>query len=130
MTNIVSFFIFLLVFRDRVSLCSPGCPGTHSVDQAGFKLRNPPASASQMLGLKVCATTARRQFFLNLTDFCSFELLTVYGITVSSLSYLYYVCLLCPFSLPSLHKEIKTGQTLPQNRSQTFCGIRCVDSDL
>jgi hypothetical protein len=28
---------------DRVSLCSPGCPGTHSVDQAGLKLRNPPA---------------------------------------------------------------------------------------
>jgi hypothetical protein len=23
------------VFRDRVSLCSPGCPGTDSVDQAG-----------------------------------------------------------------------------------------------
>jgi hypothetical protein len=22
-----------LFFRDRVSLCSPGCPGTHSVDQ-------------------------------------------------------------------------------------------------
>jgi hypothetical protein len=21
---------------DRVSLCSPGCPGTHSVDQAGL----------------------------------------------------------------------------------------------
>jgi hypothetical protein len=33
--------------RDRVSLCSPGCPGTHSVDQAGLKLRNPPASASE-----------------------------------------------------------------------------------
>ncbi|KRX29890.1 hypothetical protein T09_11165 [Trichinella sp. T9] len=30
----------------RVSLCSPGCPGTHSVDQAGLKLRNLPASAS------------------------------------------------------------------------------------
>ena len=30
-----------LVFRDRVSLCSPGCPGAHSVDQAGLKLRNP-----------------------------------------------------------------------------------------
>jgi len=28
-----------LVFRDRVSLCSPGCPGTHSVDQAGLELR-------------------------------------------------------------------------------------------
>jgi hypothetical protein len=45
-----------LVFRDRVSLCSPGCPGTHSVDQAGLELRNPPASASQVLGLKACAT--------------------------------------------------------------------------
>jgi hypothetical protein len=46
-----------LFFRDRVSLCSPGCPGTHSVDQAGLELRNPPASASRVLGLKVRATT-------------------------------------------------------------------------
>jgi hypothetical protein len=38
--------VISLVFRDRVSLCSPGCPGTHSVDQAGLELRNPPASAS------------------------------------------------------------------------------------
>jgi hypothetical protein len=38
--------LFYLVLRDRVSLCSPGCPGTHSVDQAGLELRNPPASAS------------------------------------------------------------------------------------
>ncbi|GAB1285850.1 Fer-1-like protein 4 [Apodemus speciosus] len=43
-----------------VSLYSPGCPGTHSVDQAGLKLRNPPASASQVLGLKACATTAQQ----------------------------------------------------------------------
>jgi hypothetical protein len=35
-----------LVFQDRVSLYSPGCPGTHFVDQAGLELRNPPASAS------------------------------------------------------------------------------------
>ncbi|GAB1293928.1 Ribonucleoprotein PTB-binding 1 [Apodemus speciosus] len=34
-----------------------GCPGTHSGDQAGLELlRNPPASASQVLGLKACAT--------------------------------------------------------------------------
>jgi hypothetical protein len=46
-----------LVFQDRVSLCSPGCPGTHSVDQAGLKLRIPSASASRVLGLKACATT-------------------------------------------------------------------------
>jgi hypothetical protein len=51
--------ICLFVFQDRVSLCSPGCPGTHSVDQAGLELRNPPASA----GIKgVCATNT--QLFL------------------------------------------------------------------
>jgi hypothetical protein len=34
------------------------CPGSHFVDQAGLKLRNLPASASQVLGLKACATTS------------------------------------------------------------------------
>jgi hypothetical protein len=29
---------FFLVFRDRVSLYSPGCPETHFVDQAGLEL--------------------------------------------------------------------------------------------
>jgi hypothetical protein len=65
--NIVVLFIYLfyfilfyfIFFRDRVSLCSPGCPGTHFVDQAGLELRNPSASTSQVLGLKACATTAR-----------------------------------------------------------------------
>ena len=53
----VSCYCFLfLFFQDRVSLCSPGCPGTHSVDQAGLELRNSPASASQVLGLKACTT--------------------------------------------------------------------------
>jgi hypothetical protein len=51
-----SLFCFVLFFRDRVSLYSPGCPGTHFVDQACLELRNPPASASQVLGLKACAT--------------------------------------------------------------------------
>jgi hypothetical protein len=61
-TRFVCFVFFVclfFVFRDRVSLCSPGYPGTHSVDQAGLELRNPPASASQVLGLKTCTTTAR-----------------------------------------------------------------------
>jgi hypothetical protein len=48
-------FVWFLIFWDRVSLYSPGCPGTHSVDQAGLKLRNPSASASRVLGLKACA---------------------------------------------------------------------------
>jgi hypothetical protein len=50
--------LFVFVFQDRVSLYSPGCPGTHSVDQVGLELRNPAASASQVLGLRACATTA------------------------------------------------------------------------
>ena len=58
----VLFCFVLFVFLDRVSLCSSGCPGTHSVDQAGLELRNPPASASQVLGSKACTTTA--QFLL------------------------------------------------------------------
>ena len=36
-------FWFVLFFRDRISLYSPGCPGNHSVDQAALELRNLPA---------------------------------------------------------------------------------------
>ena len=51
-------FVWLvLVFQDRISLCIPGCPGIHFIDQAGLELRNPSASASQVLGLKKCTTT-------------------------------------------------------------------------
>jgi hypothetical protein len=60
----------VVVFRDRVSLYSPGCPGTHFVDQAGLELRNPPASASRVLGLKACATTARLTDFKILATSC------------------------------------------------------------
>jgi hypothetical protein len=56
MPLLVTFFFFFLVFQNRVSLYSLGCPGTHCVDQAGLELRNLPASASRVLGLKVCAT--------------------------------------------------------------------------
>jgi hypothetical protein len=54
------FFFFFLFFRGRACLCSPGCPGTHSVDQAGLELRNLHASASKVLALKEYATTALR----------------------------------------------------------------------
>jgi hypothetical protein len=60
LVHLLLWHLYSLVFRDRVSLCSPGCPGTHSVDWAGLKLRNPPASASQVLGLKAWATTAQQ----------------------------------------------------------------------
>ena len=44
--NVVCLFVCL--FEDRVSLCSPGCPETHFLDQAGLKLRNLPSSASHV----------------------------------------------------------------------------------
>jgi hypothetical protein len=50
--------VLSFIFQDKVSLCSPGYPGTHSVDQGGLELRNLPASAS---GLKACTTTAQLQ---------------------------------------------------------------------
>jgi hypothetical protein len=59
-SDIFGFGFGFLVFRVRASLYNPaGCPGTHSVDQAGLELRNLPASASQVLGLKACTTSTQ-----------------------------------------------------------------------
>ena len=43
----------LPMFGDQVSLCSPGYPGTHFVDQVGLKLIDLSASVTQVVGLKV-----------------------------------------------------------------------------
>jgi hypothetical protein len=64
----IEFFGFVfLFFQDRVYLYSSDYPGTHSVHQAGLELRNPPASASRVLGLKASTTTAgpRNRFYLD-----------------------------------------------------------------
>jgi hypothetical protein len=64
------FFCFVLFcflfFRDRVSLCSPGCPRTHFVDQAVLELRSLPAPASRVLGLKALYTRLRDSFSFKL----------------------------------------------------------------
>lgn len=48
---------FMFVFQDRVSLTRSGFSGTHFINQAGLELRDPPASTSHVLGLKVYVTT-------------------------------------------------------------------------
>jgi hypothetical protein len=58
-------FVLFCFFRDRVSLYSPGCLGTHFVDLASLELRNSPASATQVLGLKACTTTPGRNLVFN-----------------------------------------------------------------
>ena len=41
----------------RVSVYTPSCPETHFEQQPGLELKNLPASASKVLGLKSSATT-------------------------------------------------------------------------
>jgi hypothetical protein len=53
---------YFFFFRDGVSLYSSGCPGAHFVDQVGLELRNPPASASRVLGLKVSPRPAGNSY--------------------------------------------------------------------
>jgi hypothetical protein len=38
--TVVVIIIVVVFFRDKVSLCSPGCPGTRSVDQAKLALNS------------------------------------------------------------------------------------------
>jgi hypothetical protein len=55
----VYFSLFVFGFwlsETGFSLCSPGCPGTHSVDQAGLELRNPPAFCLYTYGLDTLPT--------------------------------------------------------------------------
>lgn len=57
--------LVVLSFRDRVSLCVPGWPGTWYVDQFGLELTGLPASVSLGLGLKECTTMLNLVFFMS-----------------------------------------------------------------
>jgi hypothetical protein len=60
------------VLPNRVSLCTPGCPGTHSVGQAGLELRDLAASASQALGESKACTTTLWQLVMSLVGLVAF----------------------------------------------------------
>jgi hypothetical protein len=40
-------FALVLVFQDRISLCSPGCPGIHSIYKTDLELKDLPPSAPE-----------------------------------------------------------------------------------
>jgi hypothetical protein len=93
------YYYYFCFFRDRVSLYSSGCPGTHSVDQAGLELRNPPASASRVLGLKVCTTTPgynnyfykKLPFFLSLSFPFSFAFSFPFSLSLSPFPFSFFL---------------------------------------
>jgi hypothetical protein len=60
LASLSSFFCFVFVFFEIGFLCAAlAVLKLNSVDQAGLEThRDPPASASQVVGSKACATTA------------------------------------------------------------------------
>jgi hypothetical protein len=95
-----------LFFRNRVSLCSPGCPGTHSVDQAGLVLRNPPASASQVLVMLYILQNSE----IRTTVFTDLGSSTDVVICICRLLVLYneFIYLILSYSVQPLHKVYST----------------------
>jgi hypothetical protein len=87
--HILFLFVCFLFFETEF-LCSPGCPGTHSVDQAGLELRNSPASASQVLGLKACATTTGHTYTLILYIYTPY----IQCLYIMCILHIFYVCIL------------------------------------
>ena len=52
----------IYLFSETGVLCSSGCPGTCCINQAGLELRDPSASASQVLGLEKSECGLERWF--------------------------------------------------------------------
>jgi hypothetical protein len=93
-------FVCLFVFRYRVSLYSPSCPGTHFVDQAGLELRNLPASASQVPSSYSSFVPAYTGWPIQSVSYLIFSL--------NLLSLLFLVILACiPSLLPSFFFTLK-----------------------
>ncbi|GAB1285549.1 N-acetylneuraminate lyase [Apodemus speciosus] len=98
--------------------------GTHSVDQAGLQLRNPPASASQALGLKACATTAQPKTITLIDALISF--LREVAAAAPALPFYYY-------HIPSVTGvKIRAEELLDgiQDKIPTFQGLKFSDTDL
>lgn len=64
MINSFKAVITPLPIPNRVSLCSPNCPRTCCIDQAGLKFREPPASASSTTWLSKSFLYQRNDCYL------------------------------------------------------------------
>jgi hypothetical protein len=78
-----------VLFLETGFLCGTGYPETHFVDQVVPELRDPFASASRVLGLKVCATTARSEPSFIILNSCYCQHKTHQKILSSSYNVIY-----------------------------------------
>ena len=109
-------FLFKKNFRDRVSLCSLGCPGTHSVDQAAQTQRSA-CLCLPSAGIKGVRHHTRLQiYFLGLANPCILKfrqlLLKFYFICMRIFPgcvYVYRVHVGCPRKLEEGAESSETG---------------------
>jgi hypothetical protein len=100
---------------------SSGCPGTCSVDQAGFELRDWPAAfASQVKGLKACTTTPdSKPFFIRYFLYLHFKCYALSQFPLQKIPY--------PLPLP-LFPNPPTSTSWPRRSPilghRTFTGLR------
>jgi hypothetical protein len=81
--------LFLFVcFETGFLSITPGCPATHFVDQASLELRNLPASASWVLGLKACATMV----WLKFTSYLLTLIFSTYAVQIKHWDFSYLFC--------------------------------------
>lgn len=98
--SIISKLYLYFYFWGRISLCSPGCPGSHYVDQAGL-IETPGASfASLVLGSKVCTTTFGH-FYIH-----TFIYLFIYSLFSCVWVFCLQVCLYTTYSVSGGQKRV------------------------
>lgn len=108
--------------RDRISLRSPRSPGTYFVSQAGLEVRDPSASASIVLGLKVCDTTT----------WPNIQVLQVHFISKSKQSSSFFLFFkdfllcICVFSLSVCEPHLQCQQKTAEIIGSSGTGVRDV----
>ncbi|GAB1296864.1 Cyclin N-terminal domain-containing protein 1 [Apodemus speciosus] len=98
-----------------VSLCSPGCPGIHSLDQAGLELRNPPASASQVLGLKFVFLLSEQWCLEKSVSYQAVEILERFMVKQAE-----YICRQATLQLRSNETELQNWRALKEQLFNKF----------
>lgn len=74
-SSLLFFTFFVCLFSDTVLIYGPGWPGTRHVDQAALKLSNGSTFVSQVLELKLCASTPDSTLFWDMVSLWTWSFL-------------------------------------------------------